>query len=312
MECGRSRCCCCRCRIGHRAADPASAAPPAACAQTAAAPAAPATPQSTSSTTAARAARMPTSSRRWPCCTRWVRGGDEGAAVASWAAALPTSSTHTPDGGPRRAPGPRAAPGISPVAQRPCRALFFRSLCRLRHRALSGQRLQRVCAEEAHGHERAAAGALWAAAWGCWAQPAAAGGGLLRLQAGTNVPPTPLLPTLKPPSKNAASPHAPQNFFLYLFGVLFNAGGLLLTVAAGGLAPRDVLAGFRPVTVLLVANNALQGWVRARGALGGPGGRARRRGGRVGRACTRAAAAADRRCASHSGHPTPPPKHAAS
>ena len=41
--------------------------------------------------------------------------------------------------------------------------------------------------------------------------------------------------------------------------MLFNAGGLLLTVAAGGLAPAAVFAGFRPVVLLLVANNALQG-----------------------------------------------------
>ena len=41
---------------------------------------------------------------------------------------------------------------------------------------------------------------------------------------------------------------APQNFFLYFFGVLFNLAGLLVVITTGGLAPGAAFSGFSAVS----------------------------------------------------------------
>lgn len=50
-----------------------------------------------------------------------------------------------------------------------------------------------------------------------------------------------------------------QNFFLYFFGLLFNAAALCLWLVAGGRGPGALVAGFNKWAVLLVINNAAQG-----------------------------------------------------
>lgn len=50
-----------------------------------------------------------------------------------------------------------------------------------------------------------------------------------------------------------------QNFFLYLFGLLFNLFGLFLLVVLGHQSISEVFKGHSKVTMLLVVNNAMQG-----------------------------------------------------
>lgn len=51
-----------------------------------------------------------------------------------------------------------------------------------------------------------------------------------------------------------------QNFFLYFFGLCFNALGLLFVMSVDStMRPSTMLHGFRGVTCMLVVNNAMQG-----------------------------------------------------
>ena len=50
-----------------------------------------------------------------------------------------------------------------------------------------------------------------------------------------------------------------QNFFLYFYGMCFNAAGLILAILAGTVSASTAFSGFTMVTTLLIINNALQG-----------------------------------------------------